>query len=200
MNAKEYFDSTAKGYDQSYDGRFVKCMYPEIVTGAMQIPGERLLDVGCGNGNVINLLMKQRQGTYYGVDLSPAMIDEAKKRLPANVVLEIADVVHLPFEDDFFDGLICNASFHHYQEPERAVGEMRRVLKPGGYLILGDPTFPLLRGLFNWAMKWGKDGNHWIYGKKDILPLFEKGGFDILKWKRINYRSFVFQGRKRRER
>lgn len=197
MNSKEYFDSTAKMYDESNDGKFVRCMYPEIVRQALAAPGKRILDIGCGNGNVIRLLLKERQGDYYGVDLSAVMIEEAEKRLPDNVVLRSADVISLPFDDDFFDILICNASFHHYEEPEKAVAEMNRVLKPGGALILGDPTFPLLRRLFNWLIKWCNSGDFWIYGKKDILPLFKAGGFDILKWKRLNFRSFIFRARKR---
>lgn len=197
MNSKEYFDSTAKEYDQGHDGRFVRCMYPEIVRQVEAAEGENILDIGCGNGNILKTLTGRRPGNYYGVDLSPAMIGEAKKRLPEGVNLQIADVVNLPFADQSFDILLCNASFHHYEEPDKAISEMHRVLRPGGTLILGDPTFPLLRKLFNWAIKWGNSGDVWIYGKKDILPLFQKGGFDILKWKRLNYRAFIFQARKR---
>ena len=175
MNSREYFDRTAKEYDEGHDGRFVRCMYPEIVRQVKELQGENILDIGCGNGNVIKML----------------------KRVSKEVVLKLADAVDLPFDDESFDIVICNASFHHYEEPEKAISEMNRVLRPGGALILGDPTLPLFRRLFNWALKWGKAGDVWIYGKKDILPLFRSGGFDILKWKRINYRAFIFQGRKR---
>lgn len=197
MNSREYFDRTAKEYDEGHDGRFVRCMYPEIVRQVMQISGETILDIGCGNGNIIKMLAGQRPGRYYGVDLSSEMIKEAEKRVPQDVIFKRADVVSLPFDDESFDILICNASFHHYEEPEKAIAEMKRVLRPGGALILGDPTIPVLRRFFNWAIKWENSGDVWIYGKNDILPLFKRGGFDILKWKRLNYRTFIFQARKR---
>ena len=197
MNSKEYFDRTAKEYDEGYDGRFVRCMYPEVVRQVKELQGEDILDIGCGNGNVIKMLEAQRPGHYYGADLSREMLKEARKRVSKEVVLKLADAVDLPFDDESFDIVICNASFHHYEEPKKAISEMNRILRPGGALILGDPTLPLFRRLFNWALKWGKAGDVWIYGKKDILPLFRSGGFDILKWKRINYRAFIFQGRKR---
>ena len=56
MNSKEYFDRTAKEYDEGYDGRFVRCMYPEIVRQVKELQGEDILDIGCGNGNVIKML------------------------------------------------------------------------------------------------------------------------------------------------
>ncbi len=199
MNSREYFDRTAKEYDEGHDGRFVRCMYPEIVGQVKELPGKNILDIGCGNGNIIKMLETQRPGHYYGVDLSSEMIKEAEKRVSKKVVLKLADVVSLPFADESFDILICNASFHHYEEPEKAISEMNRVLRPGGALILGDPTFPLFRRFLNWAIQWANSGDVWIYGKNDILPLFRSGGFDILKWKRLNYRAFIFQARKRDE-
>ncbi|MFT4007582.1 MAG: class I SAM-dependent methyltransferase, partial [Lacrimispora sp.] len=120
---KEYFDSQAEFYDTSHDGKFVKCMYKEIVKRVMSLPGEKILDLGCGNGNIISLLKEKRKGDYYGADISAKMIQEAKKRLGPDVELKVADVVKLPYETEMFDIIICNASFHHYTEPDKAVEE-----------------------------------------------------------------------------
>ena len=53
---KSYFDKEAKEYDSSSDGKFVKCMYSEIVSRVMELQGRKILDLGCGNGNVIRML------------------------------------------------------------------------------------------------------------------------------------------------
>lgn len=194
---KTYFDQEAETYDASRDGKFVKCMYGEIVDRVEALPGNYILDLGCGNGNIISLLKKRKKASYYGVDLSEQMIREAKKRVGRDVILKTADAMNLPFQDEMFDIVICNASFHHYTRPLTAVKEIKRVLKPGGTLVLGDPTCPaLLRKLLNWGLHLGPSGDFRIYGKKDILPLFSENGFLVQNWKRLNYRSFVFHATK----
>ena len=104
----------------------------------------------------------------------------------------------LPYGDGQFDIVICNASFHHYTEPERAVEEIRRVLRTGGTLILGDPTIPgrLARKLLNRAVHKRDSGDYKIYGKTEITSLFAARGFRVHSWKRINFRSFVFEAEK----
>lgn len=172
-------------------------MYGEIVDRVEALPGNYILDLGCGNGNIISLLKKRKKASYYGVDLSEKMIREAKKRVGKDVALTTADAMNLPFQDEMFDIVICNASFHHYTRPLTAVKEIKRVLKPGGTLVLGDPTCPaLLRKLLNWGLHLSPSGDFRIYGKKDILPLFSENGFLVQNWKRLNYRSFVFHATK----
>lgn len=190
---KSYFDQEAENYDISQDGRFVKCMYGEIVRRAMELPGNKILDLGCGNGNVIRLLQREKDAEYHGVDLSGQMIEEARKRVRGNAEFKVGNAMELPYENSMFDIIICNASFHHYTEPERAVSEMRRVLRTGGTLILGDPTIPgrLPLKLLNWLLHQGSSGDFKIYGKSDIIPLFTENGFSVHQWNYINYKSFV---------
>lgn len=191
---REYFDSQAEFYNNSHDGKFVKCMYQEIVKRVMWLPGEKILDLGCGNGNIISLLKEKRKGNYYGADISPKMIQEGKKRLGPDVELKVADAVKLPYGEEMFDIIICNASFHHYTEPDKAIEEIKRILKRGGVLILGDPTMPgeLLLKIINSRLKDNASGDYRIYGKKQIIPLFQAHGFSVSQWKRINYRTFLF--------
>ena len=120
---RRYFDRVAEDYDASYDGRFVRCMYREVVRRAVSLPGDRVLDLGCGNGNLIRMLREVKQASCWGADLSPQMIREAGKNLGDKVNFTVADAAALPYGDGQFDIVICNASFHHYTEPERAVEE-----------------------------------------------------------------------------
>ncbi|WP_320957583.1 class I SAM-dependent methyltransferase, partial [Enterocloster asparagiformis] len=195
---RRYFDRVAEDYDASYDGRFVRCMYREVVRRAASLPGDRVLDLGCGNGNLIRMLREVKRASCWGADLSSQMIREAGKNLGDKVNLAVADAAALPYGDGQFDIVICNASFHHYTEPERAVEEIRRVLRTGGTLILGDPTIPgrLARKLLNRAVHKRDSGDYKIYGKMEITSLFAARGFRVHSWKRINFRSFVFEAEK----
>lgn len=188
-----YFNEIAKNYDNSHDGKFVKCMYAELLERVKQTPGKKILDLGCGNGNVLVSLQQYKDRELYGLDISEKMIQEAKRRLPDQVQLMVGDSEHLPYEDNSFDIIICNASFHHYTNPEKVMQEIRRVLRNGGNFILGDPTAPFewYRKCMNMAFQWTNSGDCHIYGKKDITALLEKFGFEVSDWKKIECRAFL---------
>ena len=191
---KQYFNSTAEDYDHSHDGKFVYCMYQRIVERAAALKPDSVLDLGCGNGNVIHLLKSRISAKYYGLDISEKMIEEAKKRFGNEVELCVGDAENLPYEDHTFDLIICNASFHHYTRAEKAVAEMKRVIKPDGTVILGDPTLPgkIFTNMLNCLMKYSHSGEAKIWHKKEIIPLFQRYGFQIKDWKKINYKTFMF--------
>ena len=125
---KRHFDSTARDYDNSDDGKFVEGMYDDLVFEIQRSAGGRILDVGCGNGNLFEML---QDGMYemFGVDFSANMIAEAKAKDIQDASFLVADAEMLPFGDDEFDIVVCNASFHHYVHPETVLREMHRVLK-----------------------------------------------------------------------
>lgn len=193
----KYFNDTAKDYDNGHDGKFVSCMYQEILDRVNKLEGNTILDLGCGNGNVISLLKKEREAFYYGLDISQNMIEGAKKRCGEEVDFVLGDAENLPYPDDKFDIIICNASFHHYPRPKVAVSEIKRVLKKNGTLILGDPTVPgIFIKIFNKMIQYSNSGDSRIWYKKDIVPLFENAGFKVYDWKKINYRTFIFNAKK----
>ena len=98
---------------------------------------ERVLDLGCGNGRLYELFRKKNVD-YYGIDISEKLIEIAKKRYPQAKFWAV-DALNLPFFDNFFDKVISIAVFHHVPSKElraRFLGEVKRVLKPGGTFIL----------------------------------------------------------------
>ena len=189
-----HFDKTAKNYDNSSDGKFVQCMYQEILDRAEKIPAKRILDLGCGNGNAIALLRDRIPAEYYGLDISENMIEEARIRLGKAVSFSVGDAEHLPYENQTFDLIICNASFHHYPGPGMAVKEMKRVLKPGGTIILGDPTikWKILVPIFDWLIKFTPSGDAKVWHKDDITVLFQENGFRVEQFKYLNQHAFMF--------
>jgi ubiquinone/menaquinone biosynthesis C-methylase UbiE len=99
----------------------------------------KALDIGCGSGVYIEELLAMGFEVS-GVDLAPEMLATCHKRFDgragARVQLHQADVEHLPFEDGQFDLVVCVGVLGYLLSDERALTEIQRVLKPGGYLLL----------------------------------------------------------------
>ena len=102
----------------------------------------KILDVGCGTGVFAARIREALpQAKVWGMDLVAAMLAKGRSRWQAHrgkIVPVQGDSERLPFCEGAFDVVTCANSFHHYPHQERAVAEMRRVLKPGGRLILVD--------------------------------------------------------------
>jgi ubiquinone/menaquinone biosynthesis C-methylase UbiE len=92
---------------------------------------ERLLDVGCGDGGVARLLVRH-VGEVVAVDVEPSDAWQNGER----ITYEEANGEQLPFGDSEFDLVHSKDSLHHMGNPERALAEYRRVLKPGGVALI----------------------------------------------------------------
>ena len=71
---------------------------------------------------------------YTGLDLTPAMIEQAKKKNIPNADFVVGDCENFPFEKNTFDAIICSNSFHHYPNPQAFFDSVKRCLRPGGRL------------------------------------------------------------------
>ncbi len=96
--------------------------------------GDRLLDVGCGTGFVINLA-KDLFGEIHGVDITQAMLDQVDLS-SGNITLHNTVAEHLPFADDSFDVVTAYSFLHHLEDYRPVLAEMQRVLKPGGLVYI----------------------------------------------------------------
>jgi ubiquinone/menaquinone biosynthesis C-methylase UbiE len=200
MNSKEktkqHFDETASSYNTSDDGKFVSGMYDVLVDEIRKSESGKILDVGCGNGNLFTFLP---DGKYelFGVDFSENMIAEAKNNCKTNASFSVADAEELPFDDDTFDIIVCNASFHHYIHPDAVLEEMRRVLKNGGELLIGDPYIPTgIRGLMNIVLRFSDEGDYHIYGLNEMENLFADNGFIPVSSSRTGKRTALHVAKK----
>jgi SAM-dependent methyltransferase len=108
-------------------------------------PGASLLDVGCGPGTDTLALAELAgpDGSVAGVDADAAMVAEAERRaadagLSGRVKHRTADATALPFDGGRFDAARSERLFMHLAHPERALGEMVRVTRPGGRIVVMD--------------------------------------------------------------
>lgn len=108
-----------------------------LVSRAFLPLGERVLDLGCGEGATLFHLGAPAGAT--GVDLFEDKIRFARERLPG-CRFEQASVYELPFEDSSFDHLLVRDLIHHLDEPERFVAECARVCAPGGRIDVLEPS------------------------------------------------------------
>ncbi|RMG17125.1 MAG: methyltransferase domain-containing protein [Deltaproteobacteria bacterium] len=124
-------------------GPLLRQLQRQAVVELDPVWGERILDLGGGTGVGSARLSTRlgRHGEVVTLDLSLPMLKRSgARRFEAPIHRVCADALALPFADESFDGILCTNSFHHYPDPKRALAEMRRVLRPGGRLVLVDPS------------------------------------------------------------
>ena len=140
--AASMFDRAAATYDIAafpFFGPFGDA----LVEFAQIQPEERVLDVGCGAGAVLGPVSRLASAT--GIELSPAMAERARVAAPdAHVV--VGDAASLPFDDASFDVVLSSFVVFFLDDPTAALREWRRVIAPGGRLVMstwngGDPRW-----------------------------------------------------------
>lgn len=164
---------------------------------------EKVLDLGCGNGRWFKLFQKKKID-YIGVDFSERLIKIAKRNYP-QTKFQTADILKLPFSNNYFDKIYSIAVLHQIPSEElrlKSLKEAKRILKPGGILILTTWKFhekkelPLLFkytilkliGKSNLDFKdvlepWGKKIKRYYhcFSKKELAGLVKRAEFKIKK-------------------
>jgi len=150
-------------------------------------PGDRVLDVGCGTGNLTMTAKSYAgpSGKVYGIDAAPEMIEVAQKKATRSgleVDFEVGLIENLGFPDATFDIVISRLAIHHLPDDLKSRGftEILRVLKPGGHLLIADfipPTNPFLNHITSALV-----GSHMmqtnIWG---LPPMLASAGFVEIK-------------------
>jgi ubiquinone/menaquinone biosynthesis C-methylase UbiE len=96
-------------------------------------PEHSILDVGCGTGTMLSRLPGNQR---IGIDLSRFMVNRARERLGSSVQVLLGDAEELPFPTASFDRVIASSLFSHVLHPDRVAAELKRVLKPGGRIVV----------------------------------------------------------------
>ena len=170
----EFFDRNARQWD---DLARTLLPVPEYRRHLLaQVPaGSTVLEVGIGTGNLL-LELAARGGKVIGVDHSPSMLEEARRRIAASgmgtVELRLGEISHLPLPDASVDCVVANMVLHHAAEPVAVLAEIRRVLAGGGRLLLAD----LARHEREWARE--KLADQWLgFGEEELTGWLTTAGF-----------------------
>ena len=132
------YDSFAEAYAAETESNLINGYYtrPALLNLAGDVSGRRILDVGCGAGPLLAAL-RDRGAVVTGVDSSATMVELARRRLGGDATLQVADLRDpLPFPDAAFDDVVAALVLHYLEDWTGPLAELRRVLRPGGRLIV----------------------------------------------------------------
>jgi ubiquinone/menaquinone biosynthesis C-methylase UbiE len=145
-----YHDFEAARYDDKWSISFdERCIAYARERFAKVAPLRRygsVLEIGCGTGFfIVNLWQAGLVERAFATDISPGMVEVCRRNARAvglvDLEARVADAERLPFPDDTFDLVVGHAVLHHLPDVPAALRECRRVLKPGGALVVaGEPT------------------------------------------------------------
>ena len=152
-------------------------IYKDTITVLDPAPGDRILEIGMGNGFFTEQIVAADASIKYtGLDFSATMVDEARKineswiqKGQADFVL--SDVAHTPFEDQAFNKIFAINSIYFWEDRPAVLKELHRVLQPNGKLMIAIRPrrqmqhYPFAKYGFN------------LFSKQDLKELFNEGGF-----------------------
>jgi SAM-dependent methyltransferase len=193
------YDVLAEAYTASNETSLFNAYYERPATLALagDVAGRRILDAGCGSGP-LSAALRDRGAIVTGFDASAGMIEQARRRLGADADLRVAELGGpLPYADGAFDDVIASLVLHYLEDWGPALAELRRVLKPGGRLIVSvDHPFAIV-GLqrqegrtvdyfatYNWTEDWTMGGqtvpmSFWNRPLHAMTDAFTAAGFRI---------------------
>lgn len=185
-----------EAYEQMM-GRWSRLAGEDFLDWMALSSGLRWLDVGCGNGAFTELLIERCAPTQVqGVDPSEGQLDFARRRANANVAeFRQGDAQALPFEDDEFDAAVMALVINLIPEPAKAVAEMARVVKPGGWVATymwdiiggGFTKEPIRQALGEMGVATPMFGAE-VVRMESMRDLWEKAGLDDVEVRRIDVR------------
>lgn len=142
-------------------------------------PGERILDVGCGTGQLAAKIA-DTGAVVTGIDASAAMVEKAKLNYP-NLEFAVADARLLQFDTEF-DAVFSNATLHWIPESEAVIGSIYRALKPKGRFVAefgGKGNVKLITDALYQALENNSSSPWYFPSIGEYTTLLEKHGFDV---------------------
>jgi len=162
------------------------------------ISGSKILEVSFGTAYLMTQYAREDL-EIYGIDFNQKMLELATKKMESNNIkatLSLASVEKLPFPDNTFDTVINTMAFTAYPDGDKAMSELKRVLKQNGRLLLVDIDYPIDRNYCGYLMVrlWEKLGDI----IKDIPSLLEKYDFEYQNFRAGGFGSVhLFVARKK---
>lgn len=139
MPSKQYFEQVASQWDEMRAGLFPESVRRKAVEKARLVAGEKAADLGAGTGFITEELLS-RGVSVIAIDQSPLMLEVLKRKFGATGRVEAyeGDALNLPIFSESVHAVLANMYLHHVEDPEVAIREMVRILRPGGRLVITD--------------------------------------------------------------
>ena len=178
---------------------------------------KRVLDIATGTGDfaiLVGRLLKPQQ--IVGADISEGMMEVARRKVSAlaselqstEIVFQKEDCLHLTFDDSSFDAVTVAYGVRNFQDLDAGLGEMYRVLRPGGHLLIVElatpPHFPMrqlfwlyshvVMPLVGWIVSRDSKAYSYLPATMEAFPqgevmqgILQKAGFCSVQWKRFTF-------------
>lgn len=187
----EYIDRTIDQYYSPFYGYFMKKRLELAYSLMGKKKVDRILDIGYGGGTFIPMLSKIGKNIY-GIDTMPypEKVNQILKKENLKANLAVGSVFRPPYKNNFFDRIVCISVMEHFKGKElnSAVKAMYKILKPGGYLVLGFPTKnPISNFIIEHILGFKPDKIHPSGHKQIIEAIKEEVKIDKI----IHYFSFM---------
>ena len=170
MSSKDYFNKVAKDWDEMTSSFFPDSVGEKAVQRADVKKGEWAVDIGAGTGFLSQFLLEKGLKVI-AVDESEQMIELTKSRFDGDVDARVGHAGNLPVQTNSVDYAFANMYLHHVENPEAAIKEMVRILKPGGKVIITDLDE------HNHEFLRTEQNDRWLgFKRTDINYWFEKSG------------------------
>jgi len=192
---KEFFNKIAKYYDKGIFKNWNKKVNKKIIETANIKKNSKILDAGCGTGNLLMLLQdleKKKNPKVYGIDISEKMLKIAKAKLKtADLRLQSAE--NMNFKSNYFNYIFSVDTFHHYSNYDLAMRNFYRILKKNGKLIVVELNFGFIG---NKIFHLIEPGNNKMHSKKEFKKLFQLYNFKRIKYKKVSLLNVLTIGKK----
>jgi len=171
------YNKKATDYDNSREGKFT-LEYNMLLADIVKIkPGDAVLDVACGNGQLLKMFAGKYIFNGYGIDISEKMIEQAKLLNPS-MQFAVGSCNPLPFDDSTFDVITVSAAYHHFPNVSSFAKEAYRVLKKGGVIHIADLNLPaIVRAICNPLLPLLRAGDVKLYSPDEIKETLKVAGF-----------------------
>ena len=180
---RRFFNKWASRYDVKIFKKWQENIRKKIIREAEIKENSKILDAGCGTGELLYILSKNKKLKLYGIDVSDKMLEVAEKKLGKRANLKLSSVEKMDFKNNYFYYVFSEDAFHHYADYDLVMKNFYRVLRKGGKLIIADFNFgAILNKVFHWL----EPGNNKMHSKKQFIELFKKYKFKKIKQKKIN--------------
>jgi 2-polyprenyl-3-methyl-5-hydroxy-6-metoxy-1,4-benzoquinol methylase len=186
----EYSDSDPYTVEKNIDSEFhvrrkeiTIDLLSEAISSVQGVP--QVLDLGCGQGHITEKIRQALSGAEFtGLDYSVSAIEYAHEHF-SQIDFAVGDAYDMPYANEFFDVVVCNNLWEHVPDPLFLLNKIKRILKPGGHLIVSTPSryrvYNLVRVLMGKPVVFMSRYHVTEYTVGQVVEQLTYGNFQVIK-------------------